>query len=97
MSFDSGICFTLDTRRQHDRQLKSLGKIQRAGLGIFGCASTQQPHSLLARSVRWHQQTLKHAGVLECVEGDRGGQGDSKELLAGHHHPNDARAPGLSD
>ena len=28
---------------------------------------------------------------------DRGGQGDSKELLAGHHHPNDARAPGLSD
>ncbi|WP_374706363.1 hypothetical protein, partial [Escherichia coli] len=33
------------------------------------------------------------------VEGtyDRGGQGDSKELLAGHHHPNDARAPGLSD
>ncbi len=24
---------------------------------------------------------------------DRGGQGDSKELLAGHHHPNDARAP----
>lgn len=22
---------------------------------------------------------------------------DSKELLAGHHHPNDARAPGLSD
>ena len=32
----------------------------------------QQPHSLLARSVRWHQQTLKHAGVLECVEGDRG-------------------------
>nr|VXR48252.1 Tunicamycin resistance protein [Klebsiella pneumoniae]VXZ93189.1 Tunicamycin resistance protein [Klebsiella pneumoniae] len=23
--------------------------------------------------------------------------GDSKELLAGHHHPNDARAPGLSD
>lgn len=32
----------------------------------------QQPHSLLARSVRWHQQTLKHAGVLERVEGDRG-------------------------
>ena len=28
---------------------------------------------------------------------DLGGQGDSKELLAGHHHPNDARAPGLSD
>ncbi len=24
-------------------------------------------------------------------------RGDSKELLAGHHHPNDARAPGLSD
>ncbi len=36
---------------------------------------------------------------LPLVEGtyDRGGQGDSKELLAGHHHPNDARAPGLSD
>lgn len=36
---------------------------------------------------------------ISLVEGtyDRGGQGDSKELLAGHHHPNDARAPGLSD
>lgn len=32
----------------------------------------QQPHSLLARAVRWHQQTLKHAGVLERVEGKRG-------------------------
>ena len=32
----------------------------------------QQPHSLLARAVRWHQQTLKHAGVLERVEGERG-------------------------
>ncbi|MBS4020008.1 MAG: site-specific DNA-methyltransferase [Dechloromonas sp.] len=32
----------------------------------------QQPHSLLARAVRWHQQTLKHAGVLERVEGNRG-------------------------
>ncbi len=31
-----------------------------------------QPHSLLARAVRWHQQTLKHAGVLERVEGERG-------------------------
>ncbi len=28
---------------------------------------------------------------------DRCGQRDSQELLAGHHHPNDARAPGLSD
>jgi len=32
----------------------------------------QQPHSLLARAVRWHQQTLKHAGVLERVDGERG-------------------------
>lgn len=32
----------------------------------------QQSHSLLARAVRWHQQTLKHAGVLERVEGERG-------------------------
>ncbi|NMG30586.1 DNA methyltransferase [Aromatoleum evansii] len=31
-----------------------------------------QPHSLLARKVRWHQQTLKHAGILERVEGERG-------------------------
>ncbi len=28
---------------------------------------------------------------------DRCGQRDSQELLAGHHHPNDARAPGLSE
>ena len=32
----------------------------------------QQPHCLFARSVRWHQQTMKHAGVLERVEGERG-------------------------
>ncbi|TXT27855.1 MAG: DNA methylase N-4/N-6 domain protein [Rhodocyclaceae bacterium] len=32
----------------------------------------QQPHSLLARKVRWHQQTLKHAGILERIDGERG-------------------------
>ncbi len=50
------------------------------------------------------KETVPHASERRLsgsplVEGtyDRGGQGDSKELLAGHHHPNDARAPGLSD
>lgn len=32
----------------------------------------QQPHSILARKVRWHQQTLKHAGILERIDGERG-------------------------
>lgn len=31
-----------------------------------------QRHSLLARQVRWHQQTLKHAGILSKVEDSRG-------------------------
>lgn len=31
-----------------------------------------QLHSLTARATRWHQQTLKHAGILERVEGQRG-------------------------
>ena len=31
-----------------------------------------QPRSLLARQVRWHQQTLKHAGILEHADGERG-------------------------
>jgi len=31
-----------------------------------------QLHSLLARKLRWHQQTLKQAGILERVEGERG-------------------------
>lgn len=31
-----------------------------------------QLHSLLARKLRWHQQSLKAAGVLERVEGERG-------------------------
>lgn len=31
-----------------------------------------QLHSLLARQVRWHQQTLKHAGILKKVEDERG-------------------------
>lgn len=30
------------------------------------------PHNLFARKVRWYQQSLKAAGVLENVEGDRG-------------------------
>ncbi len=32
----------------------------------------QQPCNLFARQVRWHQQTLKHAGIIERVEGERG-------------------------
>lgn len=31
-----------------------------------------QPHNLITRQIRWHQQTLKHAGILERVEGERG-------------------------
>lgn len=31
-----------------------------------------QPHNLITRAIRWHQQTLKHAGILERVEGERG-------------------------
>lgn len=33
---------------------------------------TGQKHSLLKREVRWHQQTLKHLGLIERVEGERG-------------------------
>lgn len=32
----------------------------------------QQPHNLLKRKLRWHQQTLKHMGLIERVEGERG-------------------------
>ncbi|WP_348273412.1 hypothetical protein [Halopseudomonas sp. SMJS2] len=31
-----------------------------------------QMHSLKARELRWHQQTLKHMGVIERVPGQRG-------------------------
>lgn len=31
-----------------------------------------QPHNLITRKIRWHQQTLKHAGILERVDGARG-------------------------
>lgn len=34
--------------------------------------SSGQPHSLLKRQARWHQQSLKKAGVLERVDGERG-------------------------
>ena len=33
---------------------------------------SRQPHNLLARKIRWHQQTLKHAGILERIPGRRG-------------------------
>ncbi len=32
----------------------------------------QQPRNLLTRRIRWYQQTLKHAGILERVDGERG-------------------------
>ncbi len=31
-----------------------------------------KPASVLKRKIRWHQQTLKHAGVLQSVPGQRG-------------------------
>lgn len=31
-----------------------------------------QAHSLLKRQIRWHQQTIKHMGLIERVEGSRG-------------------------
>lgn len=34
--------------------------------------TSQQMHSLLSRKVRWYQQSLKHAGILEHVPGERG-------------------------
>lgn len=40
---------------------------ERAPVGKDG-----QLHSLLARQVRWHQQTLKHADILQKVEDERG-------------------------
>ncbi|MCD5327976.1 DNA methyltransferase [Chromobacterium piscinae] len=32
----------------------------------------QAKHSLLKRKIRWHQQTLKHLGIIERVDGQRG-------------------------
>ena len=31
-----------------------------------------QTHNLLARKLRWYQQTLKHAGIIQRIEGKRG-------------------------
>lgn len=31
-----------------------------------------QEHSLLKRKIRWHQQTLKHLGLIERIDGKRG-------------------------
>ncbi|MGH8159299.1 MAG: DNA-methyltransferase [Rhodanobacter sp.] len=31
-----------------------------------------QQHNVITRSIRWHQQTLKHMGVLQHVPGERG-------------------------
>ncbi|ACT52093.1 site-specific DNA-methyltransferase [Methylovorus glucosotrophus] len=33
---------------------------------------SKQPVNLLKRRIRWFQQTLKHAGILERVDGERG-------------------------
>ncbi len=41
--------------------------MQRSAVG-----RAQMPRSLATRKVRWHQQTLKHLGLLEKVDGRRG-------------------------
>lgn len=41
--------------------------MERSPVGTAG-----QMHSILARQVRWHQQSLKHAGILSKVENERG-------------------------
>jgi DNA modification methylase len=33
---------------------------------------SNKPTNLLTRKIRWYQQTLKHAGILERVKGERG-------------------------
>lgn len=40
---------------------------RKAPVGVAGAQ-----RSLMERQVRWHQQTLKHAGILEKVDGKRG-------------------------
>ena len=71
--------------------------------GPFGAGKTTLAKRLRDRRVRGERNgphaSERRLSGSPLVEGtyDRGGQGDSKELLAGHHHPNDARAPGLSD
>lgn len=48
--------------------------------GVTDCAAAQRvpvgkaaaPHNLFTRKVRWYQQSLKQAGILERVEGERG-------------------------
>jgi len=50
----------------------------RAGISCDELASrvpigrSRQEHSLLKRKIRWHQQTLKHLGLIEHVDGERG-------------------------
>lgn len=39
---------------------------------IESIGAAQQTHNVLKRKIRWFQQTLKHAGILERVEGLRG-------------------------
>ena len=47
--------------------LPPAGKRKRAPVGRTG-----QRHSLQARAIRWHQQTLKRAGILQRKKGQRG-------------------------
>lgn len=54
--------------RVADRAGIDLGILrQRVPIGVSG-----HPYSPIARKIRWHQQTLKHAGILEHVPGERG-------------------------
>jgi len=52
--------------------------VGRAGLDRTELAKTSpvgrdaQPRSLLKRRIRWHQQTLRHMGILHKVDGSRG-------------------------
>jgi DNA modification methylase len=66
---DNGV---LDNRTLYERVAKATGKTdkelnERVPIGAAGAL-----HNPFARKVRWYQQTLKTAGILERVESERG-------------------------
>lgn len=63
---------TLDNTSLYDRVATRLDLPAAALQEKVPVGQSGQPHNLLARQIRWHQQTLKHAGILERVPGERG-------------------------
>jgi site-specific DNA-methyltransferase (cytosine-N4-specific) len=69
---NAGEITNLTNKALYQKVTKSLGISEDALKERHPVGQAQQMHNLLARKIRWHQQTLKHSKIIERVDEARG-------------------------